>query len=246
MTRQQSERECFIRFSTLIIADFHYLFSDLGHNETIVATNAEYLGKVRLFERLEEDKVEAFAALCRRKQLEKGEVLFLEGEIPDALYVIVSGRIRIERISPNGIAQVLATRNAGEAIGEMGLIDGKPRSAQAVAQTKVKLLCLSKDDFHRQALTESAVCFAMMQTLCFRLREAAQVLLDARSKAVHERLFDYLKSIEDDEGWAKLEVTQTALSEVLGCTREAVNRAFAQLESEGTIQRTSRSLIKLT
>ena len=87
-----------------------------------MATNSEYLGKVRLFERLEEDKVEAFAALCRRKQLEKGEVLFLEGEPPDALYVIVSGRIRIERISPNGIAQVLATRSAGEAIGEMGLI----------------------------------------------------------------------------------------------------------------------------
>ena len=210
-----------------------------------MATNAEYLGKVRLFERLEADKVDAFAALCRRKHLEKGEVLFLEGEIPDALYVIVSGRIRIERISPNGIAQVLATRNAGEAIGEMGLIDGNPRSAQAVAQTKVKLLCLGKDDFHRQALTESSVCFAMMQTLCFRLREAAQVLLDARSKAVHERLYDYLKSIEDEDGWVRLEVTQTALSEVLGCTREAVNRAFATLEASHGIRRSGSKLVKL-
>jgi CRP-like cAMP-binding protein len=210
-----------------------------------VATNAEYLGKVRLFERLEPAKIDAFAAVCNRKQFEKDDILFLEGDIPDALFLIVSGRVRIERVSANGVAQVLAVRGPGEVIGEMGLIDGRPRSAQAIAQTKVKLLSLSKSDFQRQVLIEPTVCFAMMQTLSFRVRESAQLLLDARSKAVHERLHDYLRGIAEEDGWARLDVTQTALSEVLGCTREAVNRAFSQLETEGSILRSSRTLIKV-
>lgn len=211
-----------------------------------MATNAEYLEKVRLFEKLERSKLQLFAAACTRTQLQKGDILFLEGEPADALYVIVSGRIRIERISEAGIAQVIATRTGGDVIGEMGLIDGLPRSAQAVAQTKVKLLCLSKDEFRRQVLAEPSVCFAIMQTLSHRIREAAQTLLDTRSKAIHERLLDFLKSEMDEEGWVRLQITQTALSEVLGCTREAVNRAYGQLEESKAIERRSTKLIRVS
>lgn len=212
---------------------------------SVVASNIDYLERVPLFSQVNRQELQRFADACTRKQVGVGDILFLEGDVADCLYIIVSGRVRIERLSETGVSQVLATRTAGDVIGEMALIDGRRRSAQATAQTRCKFLCLSKADFQNQVLAEPTVCFAMMETLSLRMRESSQMLLDTRSKAVHERLHSYLKSQADESGWVRLEISQGALSDLLGCTREAVNRALSTLVQEGKIERTSIKMIRV-
>lgn len=205
-----------------------------------MATNAEYLRLVKLFEGLEPERLNIFAAACTRRQLTRSEILFFEGEPGAELYVLVSGKVRIEKVSSSGEVQVIAVRGPGEVIGEMALIDEKPRSAQATAQTKVKMLVLSKSNFQKAVLQEPTVTFAIMQTLSHRLRDAADLLLDVRVKDVSERLLDYLIKEADSEGNVRLGITQTALAEQLGCTREAINRALKSLEERSQIRRVNR------
>ena len=208
--------------------------------------NSELLAAATIFRNLGKGVLGELANVCVRKQLTRGEMLFAEGDEGGALYVIVSGRIRIERIGAEGATHVLGVRAAGEAIGEMSLIDALPRSAQAVAATNCKLLVLYRAAFEQFVLTQPSASLAIMQAMSKRIREAAQMLVDFRSKEVPDRLLDYLRSECDADRWVQLQSSQAALAEVLGCTREAVNRAFGDLEGRGVIVRSGPRLLQVT
>ena len=211
-----------------------------------MATNAEFLERVPLFAKLGSTRLGAFADACVRAKLEPGEFLFHEGDPGGALYVIVGGRLRIERLSESGEGQVLGVRGAGEFIGEMSLLDGSPRSATAVAETACRLLVLQKGDFERLILEEPSASLAIMQGMARRIREAAERLVDLRGKEVWERLLDYLAAEANEDGVCDLPGTQAMLAEHLGCTREAANRAMRRLEAEGRVERLGRRGFRVT
>lgn len=209
-----------------------------------MATNAEYLRGVPIFRQIADRSLARFAESCTRMQLEPEQVLIEEGDAGFAMYVVVSGRVRIERLTASGEVQVLGVRGTGEVIGEMSLIDGRPREARVIAISRCKLLVLHHAQFAELIQQEPSASLAIMQSLSLRLREADNVLLSLRSQEVHERLLEYLKR-NAVEGFVILSMTQTALAEHLGCKRETVSRAFTFLEKEGLIQRESRSSVRL-
>lgn len=210
-----------------------------------MASNLEYLRRVGLFENMRDDQIQKLAGVCRRRACDKGELLFFEGDPGHSLFIIVSGRIRIERSGGAGETTVLAMRHPGEVIGEMALVDGEPRSAQAVSQTKSKLLVLQAEDFRNQVLSDPDMCFSIMKTMSRRLREAADTALSMRTMQVHEHLLTYLLGHADQDGFVKLEVSQSTLADTIGCSREAINRAFQRLVRDGSIIRRKRDLIEL-
>ncbi len=163
--------------------------------------------------------------------------MFLERAPADALYIVVKGRLRIERLSEDGDSQVLAFRKAGESVGEMGVIDGLERSAQVTAASACHLLVLPRAEFVRCLLSNPGVSLEIMKTMAARLREAAQAAIDRRSKDIHERLLGLIENRADAEGNFRMEMSQNALADVLGCTREAVNRGYRTLEQTGKIRR---------
>lgn len=210
-----------------------------------MATNGEYLVRVPLFAGLSRDLLSKLADCCSRKALAKGDLLFSEGDEGDCLYVILSGYLRVERLTREGSSHTLAVRRPGEIMGEMALIDAVRRSAQVVAQTRSKLLVLHRREFQQHLLKEPAACLGIMQTLAARLRELSEELIAERSLEAHERLLGYLQKNADEEGYCRLTVSQTQLAELLGCTRETINRGFSELKNRGQIEKTGR-LIKLT
>ncbi|MBS1715817.1 MAG: Crp/Fnr family transcriptional regulator [Armatimonadetes bacterium] len=206
-------------------------------------TNSEILARVPLFRNVGPEGLEHLGAVCSRKTLAKGEILFLEGVPADCLYVVVSGRLRIERTGAEGQTQVLGFRAAGEVVGEMGLLDSQPRSAQATASSACRLLSVHGRDFERVVLAQPGVALGIMRTLASRLREAGQQAIDRRSKDVGERLLDLLTAEADESGRTRSGTSQSTWADVLGCTRETVNRALAKLEFEGKLQRSGRSVV---
>ncbi len=210
-----------------------------------MASNVEYLRKVRLFSAMKENEIQKIAGLCKRISYEKGQILFLQEAPAQHMFIIVSGRVRIERTDKSAETTVLATRYAGEVIGEMSLLDGQPRSAQAVAETDTKVLALSAHDFKSQVLKDPTMCLGILQTLSHRLREAATHAQLSRSTKVHEHLLTHLATLADSEGFIKIEVTQATLADTIGCSRGAINRAFQRLVRDGSIIRRKRDLIEL-
>lgn len=209
-----------------------------------MATNEEFLAKVPLFSRVGRRSLTSFAEACIRSKLSAGEILFREGDPGGSLYVIVSGRLRIERLTATGELFVIGMRGAGECVGDMSLIDGEPRSATVVAATNCRLLAMRRADFERLIQDEPSAGLAIMQTMSRRIREADDRTVDFRSKEVWQRLLEHLWSEADEVGVVRTG-SQSALAETLGCTREAVNRAFGRLIREGKVARIDSRAVRL-
>lgn len=207
-------------------------------------SNLDYLRVVPLFSDLKDQSLVHLANQCARKTLAKEEILFLEGESGDALYIVIRGKLRIERISEEGLAQTLGVRGPGEVVGEMAILENIPRTAQVTAATEARLLTLQRSGFENLILTEPQAALAIMKSLSRRLRESANMLLSYRSKTTSGRLLEVLKGQAED-GLVSVTQSQAALSERVGCTREAVNRGFRQLVEEGKIEKVGNHLYRI-
>lgn len=130
---------------------------------------AALLGRVELFQGLPPDELRGVAAIVAAIAVESGEVLFDEGEPGDCFYVVSEGSVEIVKGTQGGGEEKLAVRRAGEAFGEMALLNDAPRSATARAVEHSQLLTLSRDDFQK-LLGDDSLALRMLQVLSKALR----------------------------------------------------------------------------
>ncbi|MEM7244588.1 MAG: cyclic nucleotide-binding domain-containing protein [Acidobacteriota bacterium] len=126
------------------------------------------LSRVPLFAGLGTSDLGRIAELAEELTLSAGTVLFSEGDEPDGLFVVLEGRVRIER---GGTA--LAVLEEGACLGEMGLLDGEPRSASATAIDDGVLLWIAREDFEDILVAHREVALAIVRVLCARLRDTS-------------------------------------------------------------------------
>ena len=137
------------------------------------ADTAELLRRTDFFGALSERELRDVAKSIKGRRLNRNQVLFRQGEAPDALYIVASGRLRISASDRAGNEKVLAFLGTGEVVGEMGLLSGRPRSATAVASTEVDLLQLRKTDFDALVASNHDVMLDLARAVV-RRREATQ------------------------------------------------------------------------
>src|SRR2546428_14040923 len=111
--------------------------------DTVVAT----LGRCRLFAGLDPAAIEHIAESSRSRRFRRAEVLFHQGDPGDALFVIISGAIKIVLPSDEGDEAIIATLREGDFLGELALLDEAPRSATAIALDPTETVVLSRDRF---------------------------------------------------------------------------------------------------
>jgi CRP-like cAMP-binding protein len=107
----------------------------------------DLLRQAEVFSRLPEPELRKVGKILKERRVPQHQVLFRQGEIADALYVIIAGRVRISITAPGGEEKVLAFLGTGDVVGEMGLLSGETRSATATASTNLIVLQLRKADF---------------------------------------------------------------------------------------------------
>src|SRR5688572_4537009 len=107
------------------------------------------LARVPIFAGLDEEHLRLLTATARRRTLKADEALFYEGDPGQTLYLVLSGEVKIQRFTPSGKVVVIALRGPGEHVGEMALLDGEPRSADAVTSAPTELLMLDRAEFIR-------------------------------------------------------------------------------------------------
>lgn len=131
----------------------------------------DLLRKIPLFGRLSQRQLNAVAKHVDEVQLRKGAVLAKQGAQGMEAIIIVDGRARVETDGT-----MLAELGAGDVVGEMSVIDGKPRSATVIAETPMNLLVLHRRDFVSLLETVPGLQRKLLVTLCERVRQADQAL----------------------------------------------------------------------
>ncbi|MBC8283038.1 MAG: Crp/Fnr family transcriptional regulator [Nitrospinae bacterium] len=179
-------------------------------------TNLDFLSKIDFLKNLPDDVLESVANECLFKSLEDGEVLFEDGEEGNSMFVILSGGLTVIKHDTD-----IAVRGMGEYIGEMALIESKPRSAKVVSSGVTHLLEITHDLFHSKLSSYPDTLMAIMKTLSRRARENLKMF----DKAETEN--DILVSGGDD----KLEKQMSFLMQEAGLTQREAD--VARLICEG-------------
>lgn len=201
-----------------------------------------YLRACPLFADLEKDVVKRVAARAQSLPLRRGTVLFHQGDPSDGLYVLCSGLVRVSIVNADGDVLTLAVPEHGAPLGEMTLVSPDPRSATVTALEDSSLLHLETETMVALLAEEPGLAAHLIQFLSQRLRESNATLQKFAFENVQQRLLQKLAELGLTHGSLHEEVlvlgrkfSQSALAEMLGVTREAVNKQLRLLQDEDCI-----------
>jgi CRP/FNR family cyclic AMP-dependent transcriptional regulator len=197
------------------------------------------LRNVPLFSGLDEHELEKLSRLAGRKRVERGSTVVRSGDATDSLYVLISGRAKVTNTDEEGREIILAWLGPGEFFGEMGLIDGSPRSANVVAAETCELLFLDKDSLQQCMQENFQVTMKLMKILVLRLREADRkieslALLDVYGR-VARLLLDMSEAVEGHRV-VKKKMSKQDMAKMIGASREMVSKFMRDLELSGYIR----------
>ena len=194
------------------------------------------LQRVALFAGLDEEALRSLATHAQRRRFAAGDTIFRIGEPGQSMMAVLAGTVRISAPSPDGKEIVLADLGTGEVIGEIALLDGKERSADAVALTNCDLLVLERRDMLGYLERHPSIAVKLLELLCERLRRTDQQIGEIAFLGLPTRLAKALMRLSGGAAQAKLALSQRELGSMIGGTRESVNRCLREWHRRGFIQ----------
>ena len=195
---------------------------------------AAILGVNPFFAGLGKEPVAAIAELCVTRRLGADETLFLKGDPGDALYAVRQGQIRIGTGTGAGKRLTLNVLGPGDVFGEIALLDGKSRTADAVASEPTVLFMILRRDFLSFLERTPAVSIRLVELLCERVRWMSERVEEATLMPLHTRLARRLLALAEDFG-AEVTASQEDLAIFVGATRESVNRQLQVWRRAGIV-----------
>lgn len=208
-----------------------------------MADMVSLLRAVPIFSELDTRTLGTLATRCVPRTVGAGFVLFRSGDRCTGLYLVLDGRVRVYRTSPDGREQTLAVEGPGRPVAELPLVDGGDYPATAVTVTPSRLMFLPRSEFEHAFRSDPAVATAVVHALGRRLRHLVQLVETVAFRDVAARLAMWLADHADRVGMPSgdaveftLDRTQDELATELGTARESVSRALKQLAAKGLIR----------
>jgi CRP/FNR family transcriptional regulator, cyclic AMP receptor protein len=204
------------------------------------------LEKCALFRALGERERIELAAHAQPRNFAANQPIFHLGEPGYSMMGVVVGTVRISLPTPKGRDVILADLSAGELFGEIALLDGKPRSANATALTNCELLVLERRDVLPFLERSPTACLNLMQMLCARVRRSDERMAEIAFFDLPARLARVLlRYPAQGRGPPRLSLSQRELAEMSGSTRENVNRCLRDWQRQGILDLKNRWTIVL-
>ncbi len=200
-----------------------------------MSERARLLGRTTLFGRMRPEDLAAFATRMKERPMRRGDVLLRRGDPGTTMLILVTGQIRIVLPSSDGREQVLRIMQPGEVLGELALLDGGSRSADAVAETNGRLLVVERDDLTAMLRGDPNLALALMAILSERLRTATWLMESMLFNDTAGRLASTLLILSQGRSGERLDITQGALGERVGAARETINRKLREWQAAGVI-----------
>ncbi len=215
-------------------------------------TDDQVVRRAPLFSALDDASAASLRSSMENVKLGKGTVLFSEGDIGDHLYVIVEGKLKLGTSSGDGRENLLSVLGPGEMFGELSLFDPGPRTATATAVTDVRLLSLGHDKVIPWVTEHPQVALDLLGRLSQRLRRTNEVVGDLVFSDVPGRVAKALIDLgerfgkETPEGlYVNHDLTQEELAQLVGASRETVNKALADFAGRNWIRLDGRAVLIL-
>lgn len=212
----------------------------------------DVLRRAPLFSGLDDEAAGALDASMSPLTLRRGEVLFNEGDDGNQLYVVTDGKIKLGRTSPDGRENLLAILGPSQMFGELSFFDPGPRSATATAVTDVDVRSLGHEALSPVLRDHPDVAMALLNQLAGRLRRTNEVVGDLVFSDVPGRVAKALLDLAsrfgrkaDDGVHVNHDLTQEELAQLVGASRETVNKALADFASRGWLRLEPRSVVIL-
>jgi CRP/FNR family transcriptional regulator len=213
--------------------------------------NAEdVLRRAPLFEALDDEGTKALRAGVTEVALAWGERLFDEGDAGDRLYVVLDGKVKLTRTSADGRENLISLIGPGEMFGELSLFDPRPRTMSASAVTDIRLAALAHDDLRSWLNGRPDVAMHLLAALARRLRRTNEVMSDLVFTDVPGRVAKALLDLaarfgtrQEDGLQVNHDLTQEELAQLVGASRETVNKALADFVARGWIQLHPKSVL---
>jgi CRP/FNR family transcriptional regulator, cyclic AMP receptor protein len=198
-----------------------------------------------IFEEFSKELIDELAGLAQLRRWSAGTVIFQRGDEGNYMILLTTGRIKVSLFTTHGKELSLRHFEPGALLGEMSVLDGQPRSADATAAVASEGYVISRKEFRALMSRSPEAADAVVNFLCNRLRETNQQLetialynLDAR---VARFLLAALRQIHGDdlpdEARLQLALSQVEFGAILGASRPRINRAILELEDAGAIKR---------
>ena len=208
------------------------------------------LRRAPLFDGLDDEGARALRRQMAEVKLSRGEHLFLEGDDGDALYVVIEGKMKLTRAAADGRENLLSVIGPSEMFGELSLFDPSPRTASATAITDATLAGLAHDDLRTWLASRPEVAMHMLRALAQRLRRINDIKADLVFTDVPGRVAKALLDLatrfgtQQDGGiQVNHDLTQEELAQLVGASRETVNKALADFAARGWVQLSAKSVL---
>jgi CRP/FNR family transcriptional regulator, cyclic AMP receptor protein len=196
-----------------------------------------------LFGKLSASEIDSLISYSRLERYPSGREIFAKGSPGQSLVAVLRGSIKISSLSNEGKEIVFNIINAGEIFGEIAVLDGEERSADATAMTDCELLVLNRRDFLHLLENRADLCMIMLRILCQRLRQTSEQVEDVMFRHLESRLAKRLLHLAESAGLhgpqqsasVELHVSQRELGNMAGGSRESVNKILQSWHRQGLI-----------
>lgn len=205
------------------------------------------LASNELFRHLSAAELEGLARFTRLEKYQPNQTIFRQHDSGSTMMAVVGGRVRISRLTAAGKEVVFGILTPGDIFGEIALLDGGPRSADAVALGETELIVLDRRDFIPFLERNPTVATGMLEVLCRRIRRTNEQVEDSLFLVRDARLAKTLLNLADQFGretpdgiCIDLPMSQRELGSFVGLTRESINKQLVEWRESGLIDLTDR------
>jgi CRP/FNR family transcriptional regulator, cyclic AMP receptor protein len=186
------------------------------------------LRKHPYFADLEPDAFEQLCRYAKHSMLKRGASIFSKGDPGNSLFAVISGTVKISISSPDGRSAILNLIGAGEIFGEIALLDGGARSADAIANSNCELFVIDRREFIPFVKSQPTLAMKFIELLCTRLRWTSDQVEQVILQNLPGRLASALLRLTEKHKLAPqgrtIAITQQEISEMVGMTRESINK----------------------
>ena len=210
----------------------------------------EFMSSVSIFDSLPDEKMSALENIVSLRDYPKGSMIILEEEFGDIVFIVKSGTVKITRVNDEGKEVILAMLGESEIFGEMAIIDGEARSANALAQEDCKLIAITSADFVNLLKNNFSVSLALMGELAKRLRKSDQHIEALSLNDAEHRIGVSILNLAEEIGVIRRgKVTienlpfQQDIANMSGTSRETVSRILKVFEDRSLITKDGHKVL---
>jgi CRP/FNR family transcriptional regulator, cyclic AMP receptor protein len=193
-----------------------------------------------IFCELESEAIDQLCRYAKHATLKRGTTIFCRGDPGNSLYAVISGTVKMSISSPDGRSAIFNLVGPGEIFGEIAVLDGRARTADATANTNCEVFIIDRREFIPFVRSQPTLALKFIELLCGRLRwtsdQVEQIILQNLPGRLASALIRLSEKHKTDPAAKTIAITQQEISEMVGMTRESINKQLRAWEEKNWVR----------